>query len=73
MKKFGLRNFASLALVAAALVVPTTAMADDVPPPPGTGYYYFNDGAGTCGYAQQTPWGWQVVMTFPCPREVSGG
>lgn len=70
--KIRLRNFASLAFVAAALALPGTAMADDIPPPPGAGYYYFNDGQGGCGYAQETPYGWQVVMTFPCPREVSG-
>ena len=73
MKKFGLRNFVSLGLAAAAMVMPTTAFADEPsppPPPPGTGIYYFNDGGGTCGYIQQTPYGWQVIMTFPCPREV---
>ena len=72
MKRPRLRNFASLALVVAAFVAPTTAFADD-PPDPGTGYYYFNDGQGTCGYMQETPYGWQVIMTFPCPREVGGG
>ena len=73
MKKYNLRSFASLALAVAAFVAPTAAFADDPPPPPGTGYYYFNDGQGNCGYAQETPYGWQVIMTFRCPNEVSGG
>lgn len=68
MKKTGLLKLASLGLVAAALAMPSTALAEDPP----VGWYYFNDGAGTCGYMQQTPYGWQVIMTFPCPREVSG-
>ena len=63
-----LRKFAALGLAAAAFAMPATAFAD-----PPYGYYYFNDGNGTCGYMQETPYGWQVVMTFVCPREVSGG
>jgi hypothetical protein len=81
MKKSRLRSFASLGLVVAAFVMPTMAFADDPPPPPPPpppdgptgGYAYFNDGNGTCGYAQQTPYGWQVIMTFNCPREVGTG
>lgn len=64
-----MRNFAAVGLFALAALTPTAAMADEDPP---TGWYYFNDGNGTCGYAQQTPYGWQVIMTFPCPREVGG-
>jgi len=59
---------AALGLAVSAFALPAAALAD----PPYGGYYYFNDGAGTCGYMQETPYGWQVVMTFVCPREVSG-
>jgi hypothetical protein len=70
MKKYNLRSFVSLGLVAAALVTPTLAFAGDDPP---VGIFYFNDGNGTCGYYQETPYGPQVIDTFPCPREVGGG
>ncbi len=70
MRGLKFRKLAMLGLFASSLVSPTIAFADDPPDPPG-GYYYFNDGAGTCGYAQETPWGWQVIMTFPCPRRTA--
>lgn len=77
MKKSRFGNFATLGLVLSAFIMPGAAFADPLnppppppPPPPGTGYAYFNDGNGTCGYAQQTSYGWQVIMTFPCPREM---
>ena len=66
MKSSMLRKAAVIGAFVAATVMPTAAFADE-------GYYYFNDGQGTCGYMQETPYGWQVIMTFPCPREVSGG
>ena len=66
MKSSMLRRVAALSVLAAAAIAPTAAFAD----PPGI--YYFNDGNGTCGYYQITPYGVQVIDTFPCPREVSG-
>ena len=67
MKGSMLRKFVAVSIFAAAAVAPTVAFADDY------GIYFFNDGNGTCGYYQVTPYGTQIIDTFPCQREVGGG
>ena len=65
MKAGAFRKLAVIGVFFAAAVAPTAAFADP-------GIYYFNDGSGTCGYYINTPYGPQIIDTFPCPREVSG-